>query len=77
MVYHEIELILLFNILQLFADFYASDIIIASPLGLRMVIGAEGEKDREYDFLSSVEILIMDQVEVLLMQVLCQYYTSL
>lgn len=54
--------------LKLYEDFYNSDIIIASPLGLRMIIGAEGESSRDYDFLSSVEILIFDQAEIFLMQ---------
>ncbi|KAL1139289.1 hypothetical protein AAG570_006275 [Ranatra chinensis] len=54
--------------LKLYADFYSSDIIVASPLGLRMLIGAEGEKDRDYDFLASIEILIMDQAQVFTMQ---------
>ncbi|KAJ0173596.1 hypothetical protein K1T71_010745 [Dendrolimus kikuchii] len=54
--------------LKLFTDFYSSDIIVASPLGLRMIVGAEGEEDRDYDFLASIEILIMDQADVFLMQ---------
>ncbi|XP_060610330.2 U3 small nucleolar RNA-associated protein 25 homolog [Anolis sagrei] len=54
--------------MRLYAPFYSSDIIIASPLGLRTVIGAEGEKNRDFDFLSSVEILIIDEVDIYLMQ---------
>lgn len=56
------------NCSQLYADFYSSDIIIASPLGLRLTVGAEGEAERDHDFLSSIELLILDQTEIFLMQ---------
>lgn len=49
---------------KLYTDYYISDIIVASPLGLRMTIGAPGEKDRDFDFLSSIEMLVLDQAEL-------------
>merc|ERR1712156_1204039 len=55
------------NSLKLFTDFYSSDIIIASPLGIRQIIQTESEKDADHDFLSSVELLVLDQVDVLYM----------
>ena len=54
--------------LKLYTDFYSSDIIIASPLGLRMVIGTDEDVKRDYDFLTSIELLVMDQVDVFAMQ---------
>ncbi|XP_043468748.1 U3 small nucleolar RNA-associated protein 25 homolog [Leptopilina heterotoma] len=56
------------KVLKLYSNFYSSDIIVASPLGLRTLIGAEGEADRDYDFLASIELLILDQTEIFLMQ---------
>lgn len=50
--------------LKLFSAFYESDFIVASPLALRLAI----EKDRGNDFLSSIEVLITDQMDVLAMQ---------
>lgn len=50
--------------LKLYTNFYSSDIIIGSPLGLRRVVGAEGEAVRDYDFLSSIELLIIDRKSV-------------
>ncbi len=44
--------------LKLYSDFYSSDFLIASPLGLRMVL------ETDADFLSSIELLIMDQVRM-------------
>ncbi|XP_077998956.1 U3 small nucleolar RNA-associated protein 25 homolog [Glandiceps talaboti] len=53
--------------IRLYTDFYSSDIIIASPLGLRTIIGVEGEK-RDFDFLSSIDILVLDQTDIFHMQ---------
>ncbi|XP_077968040.1 U3 small nucleolar RNA-associated protein 25 homolog [Styela clava] len=63
-----IGIALLRNSVRLYSPFYSSDIIVASPLGLRTVIGSEGEKHHEHDFLSSIELVIMDQTDVFLMQ---------
>ena len=57
--------------LKLYADFYSSDIIISSPLGLRMAMGSADEEaggKQNSDFLSSIEVLILDQVDVFAMQ---------
>lgn len=68
--------------IRLFTEFYGSDIIIASPLGLRMSIEKEvyavisrslahvthPDTARNFDFLSSIDILVADQVDCLTMQ---------
>lgn len=53
---------------KLYADFYSSDLIIASPLGLRMIVGAPGDEERDYDFLASLELVIVDQMDVIYAQ---------
>ncbi|KAK7071363.1 hypothetical protein SK128_001398 [Halocaridina rubra] len=54
--------------LKLYTGFFESDIIIASPLGLRCLMGTTDLESDEIDFLTSIEVLIIDQADVLLMQ---------
>lgn len=57
--------------IKFFSGFYNSDIIFASPLGLRRVVEGRGGKKPQkgdYDFLSSIEICIVDQTDAHLMQ---------
>ncbi|KAJ7515805.1 hypothetical protein O6H91_22G028600 [Diphasiastrum complanatum] len=55
--------------IKLYNDLYTSDIIIASPIGLITRISeAENVKDKDIDFLSSIEIVVMDYANVILMQ---------
>jgi len=57
---------------RLYANFYASDILVASPLGLRLAIakaaGEDGAKPGARDFLSSVEVCVLDGCHELLQQ---------
>lgn len=50
--------------LKLYSSFYACDLIIASPLGLRLIV----DQKKDFDFLSSVEICICDQLDAIAMQ---------
>ncbi|KAI4372628.1 hypothetical protein MLD38_010834 [Melastoma candidum] len=55
--------------IKLYNDFYKSDMIVASPLGLITKIGeAEREKEKNVDYLSSIEVLIIDYADIIAMQ---------
>ena len=54
------------KVIGLYSNFYASDLIVGSPLGLRMA--ASSKDDLNFDFLSGIEILLVDHSEILLMQ---------
>lgn len=54
--------------MKYFSKFYASDIIFASTLGLRRAIESNEKKKKDYDFLSSIEMVIMEQADAALMQ---------
>lgn len=54
--------------LKMYSTFYNSDIIFASTLGLRRAIESGDPKKWDYDFLSSIEMVIMEQADATLMQ---------
>lgn len=54
--------------IRLYSPFANCDVIIASPIGLRQITGAQGDKHREFDFLSSIEVCIVDRGDALRMQ---------
>ena len=60
------------NKMKLYSPFDESDIILASPLGLKLATPTDNDKtfknNKVYDFLSSIEIFLMDFSEVFIYQ---------
>lgn len=54
--------------LKFYSTFYNSDIIFASALGLRRAIETGNKNKKDADFLSSIEVVIMEQADATLMQ---------
>ncbi|PIA26842.1 hypothetical protein AQUCO_08700019v1 [Aquilegia coerulea] len=55
--------------IKLYSDFYSSDIIVASPMGIvKKIEQAEYDKEKDVDYLSSIEVLIIDHADVISMQ---------
>ena len=60
------------NKMKLYSPFDESDIILASPLGLKLATPSDSDKafknNKVYDFLSSIEIFLMDFSEIFIYQ---------
>ena len=54
--------------MKLYADFYEADIIVASPLALATLLADAKGAPRAADFLSSIELCVVDRCDVVLMQ---------
>ncbi|GMM53718.1 rRNA-binding ribosome biosynthesis protein [Maudiozyma humilis] len=63
--------------IKLYSNFYQSDIVVCSPLGLQMIVENTDKKKRQDDFLSSIEIAIIDQFNVIEYQNISHIYTIL
>ncbi|XP_048433046.1 U3 small nucleolar RNA-associated protein 25, partial [Pyrus x bretschneideri] len=55
--------------IKLYSDFYTSDIIVASSVGLlKKIDEAKLNKEKDVDYLSSIEVLVIDHADVVTMQ---------
>ncbi|KAI8909574.1 hypothetical protein EDD86DRAFT_205755 [Gorgonomyces haynaldii] len=54
--------------MKMYAPFFSCDILVASPLGLKTIIGEPGDRKREFDYLSSIEVVVMNHAEIFLNQ---------
>lgn len=57
------------NKIKFYSSFEEADLIIASPLGVKLTKNSDGNKQEKiYDFLSSIEILLVDFAEIFTFQ---------
>lgn len=54
--------------LKLYSSFFSSDVLIASPIGLSMILEDPKQSKRQHDFLSSIEVLVIDRANQIEMQ---------
>ncbi|MEW5301455.1 MAG: hypothetical protein WDW36_004315 [Sanguina aurantia] len=55
--------------IRLFSDMFQSDIIVASPIGLATKLAEQVKGSSDLDFLSSIELLVVDRADLMAMQV--------
>lgn len=53
---------------KLYSSFYQSDIILASPIGLQLILENPDKKKRQTDFLSSIEVMVVDNANAIELQ---------
>ncbi|MCH0628863.1 hypothetical protein JNB11_02625 [Kocuria palustris] len=53
---------------KLYSAFYSADIIVASAIGLARILENPDKTKRQYDFLSSIEVLVIDRANHIEMQ---------
>ncbi|AQZ10368.1 UTP25 (YIL091C) [Zygosaccharomyces parabailii] len=61
--------------IRLYSNFYQSDIIVCSPLGLQLIVENTDRKKRQDDFLSSIELMIIDQLHAIEFQNVSHLFT--
>lgn len=61
--------------IKLYSNFYQSDIIVCSPLGLQMIVENTDKKKRQDDFLSSIELTVIDQLHSIEFQNVSHLFT--
>ncbi|CAR25528.1 ZYRO0A02002p [Zygosaccharomyces rouxii] len=61
--------------IRLYSNFYQSDLIVCSPLGLQLILENTDRKKRQDDFLSSIELMIIDQLNSIEFQNVSHLFT--